>query len=84
MTMNRRQWLTTASVGSLGGMAVQEVRKAEETKPRPKPLGLSEYEPRSMLHVKETRVERARYPVIDIHTHLSFSSRAGEGSLAFT
>jgi predicted TIM-barrel fold metal-dependent hydrolase len=80
MTMNRRQWLTTTSVGSLGGMALHgsEARQ-EETKPQPKPLDLSEYEPRSMLHVKETRVERARYPVIDIHTHLSFSSKVENG-----
>jgi predicted TIM-barrel fold metal-dependent hydrolase len=32
-----------------------------------------------MLHVKETRVERARYPLIDIHTHLSFSSKVENG-----
>jgi predicted TIM-barrel fold metal-dependent hydrolase len=30
-----------------------------------------------MLHVPETRVERARFPVIDFHTHLSWSARAG-------
>ena len=29
-----------------------------------------------MLHVKETRVERARFPVIDVHTHLTFSKSA--------
>ena len=29
-------------------------------------LPLSEYEPRSMLHVPETHISRARYPVIDI------------------
>ncbi len=51
----------------------------QEEKPRPKPLELSEYEPRSMLHVKETHVPRARYPVIDIHTHLSFSSKVEHG-----
>jgi predicted TIM-barrel fold metal-dependent hydrolase len=36
---------------------------------------ISEYEPKSMLHVKETKVERARFPVIDFHTHLSWSGR---------
>lgn len=43
------------------------------------PLALSDYEPRSMLHVKETHVARARYPVIDIHTHLSFSAKSAHG-----
>jgi predicted TIM-barrel fold metal-dependent hydrolase len=80
MTINRRQWLTTASVGSLGGMALQSSEAAQdEPKPRPKPLDLSQYEPRSMLHVKETSIERARYPVIDIHTHLSFSKKVESG-----
>src|SRR5436190_18933579 len=80
MTMNRRQWLTTASAGSLGGMALQGYEAEQgEPKPQPKPLDLSQYEPRSMLHVKQTPVERARYPVIDIHTHLSFSTKVENG-----
>ncbi|MGI8961287.1 MAG: amidohydrolase family protein [Bryobacteraceae bacterium] len=78
--MNRRQWLTTASIGSFGGMALQGGEPAQdEAQPQPKPLDLSQYEPRSMLHVKETPVERARYPLIDIHTHLSFSSKVENG-----
>jgi predicted TIM-barrel fold metal-dependent hydrolase len=80
MAINRRQWLTTASVGSLGGIAVQGREPAQqESKPQAKSLDLSQYEPRSMLRVKETRVERARYPLIDIHTHLSFSSKVENG-----
>ena len=43
------------------------------------PLDLSQYEPKSMLHVKETVVERARYPVIDIHAHLSWSAKSEKG-----
>lgn len=35
------------------------------------PLALSEFQPKSMLHVSQTRVERTRFPVIDFHTHLS-------------
>jgi predicted TIM-barrel fold metal-dependent hydrolase len=43
-------------------------------------LPLSEFEPRSMLHVPETRVARPRFPVIDVHTHLTFGRRGpGEG-----
>jgi predicted TIM-barrel fold metal-dependent hydrolase len=43
------------------------------------PLDLSEYEPESMLEVKQTRVERARFPVIDLHAHLSFSTKIVNG-----
>ena len=35
------------------------------------PLALEDYEPRSMLHVPETHVARAKFPVIDIHTHIT-------------
>jgi predicted TIM-barrel fold metal-dependent hydrolase len=32
-----------------------------------------------MLHVPETKVPRSRYPVIDIHTHLSFAAKSVNG-----
>jgi predicted TIM-barrel fold metal-dependent hydrolase len=49
---------------------------------RPAPLLLTDFQPRSMLHVAETKVERARFPVIDIHTHLSFS-RSADGAMRY-
>jgi predicted TIM-barrel fold metal-dependent hydrolase len=44
------------------------------------PLALKDFQPRSMLHVEEHKVARARFPVIDVHTHLSWSGglRGGE------
>jgi predicted TIM-barrel fold metal-dependent hydrolase len=44
-------------------------------------LALSDFEPRSMLHVPETRVPTPRFPVIDVHTHLSFASRSKGNAL---
>ncbi|OLC83009.1 MAG: amidohydrolase [Acidobacteria bacterium 13_1_40CM_4_57_6] len=44
-----------------------------------KPLQLADFQPRSMLHVPETKVPRSRYPVIDIHTHLSFAAKIENG-----
>jgi predicted TIM-barrel fold metal-dependent hydrolase len=32
-----------------------------------------------MLHVTETKVERARFPVIDVHTHLSSAAKYSKG-----
>src|SRR6267378_6517456 len=43
------------------------------------PLQLADFQPRSMLHVSETKVPRSRYPVIDIHTHLSFAAKTEHG-----
>ena len=40
-------------------------------------LALKDFRPKSMLHVKETRVEKPRFPVVDVHTHFTFA-RGGE------
>jgi hypothetical protein len=58
----------------LAGLSAVSFLKAQK-----KPLDLSEYEPRSMLRVPENRVEKARFPVIDIHTHLSWSTKGEKG-----
>src|SRR5581483_9544331 len=34
---------------------------------------------KSMLHVRETRIERSRYPAIDIHTHISVAKKSEKG-----
>jgi len=44
-----------------------------------KPLQLTDFQPRSMLHVPETKVPRSRYPIIDVHTHLSSISKTANG-----
>lgn len=85
--MNRRQWLyqTGMLVGAAGlPVLAQDKVSAEHTESsshpgKGKPLPLAEYEPKSMLHVRETKVERARYPVIDVHTHISGSKHAVKG-----
>ncbi len=43
-------------------------------------LLLQDFQPISVLQVPVTRVERPRFPVIDIHSHLSWSGRAGAGA----
>ena len=42
-------------------------------------LLLKDFQPRSMLHVAETHVPRAKFPVIDIHTHLCWAAKAEHG-----
>ena len=59
-TFTRRRWLA--------GLASAGLARAQKTMPLP----LTEYEPKSMLQVHESSVPRSRYPVIDIHTHLTW------------
>jgi predicted TIM-barrel fold metal-dependent hydrolase len=79
--IDRRGWLY--SMGLIAGAAVKpEIfasSAADEAKPVRKPLDISEYVPKSMLHVPETMVARSKFPVIDIHTHISGSTRYEKG-----
>jgi predicted TIM-barrel fold metal-dependent hydrolase len=42
-------------------------------------LELADFQPKSMLHVPESKVPRSRYPLIDIHTHLSIRAKSVNG-----
>jgi predicted TIM-barrel fold metal-dependent hydrolase len=78
--INRRQWLY--GMGLVAGSGMQVGRAASvpaENAPQPVPLELSQYEPRSMLQVHESRVERSRFPLIDFHTHISGSTKSEHG-----
>src|SRR5712691_4315981 len=84
MRVNRRQWLERIAAGSAGALlpfaraeaeatARPAAAKAPPPKAKPCPLALEDFQPRSMLHVPEHKVERARFPVIDVHAHFSWS-----------
>src|SRR5437763_8307342 len=75
----RRAWLT--GIARAGAGALGTATAAAHAAERPhavasitakKPLALRDYEPKSMLHVAETHVPRARFPCIDFHTHMSW------------
>lgn len=85
--MNRRQWLFGAGI-LVGAAAAPAIAHASDSdiQDRPSsasitgtPLSLVEYEPKSMLRVRETRVERPRYSAIDFHTHISTSNKSERG-----
>src|SRR6266542_39856 len=71
MKTNRRHLLTGLGIGL--GMAANAAGPADaQAQPRKgKPLDIADYQPKSMLQAPETKVDRARFPVIDVHTHIS-------------
>ena len=80
--INRRQWL--CSVGIMAGAAAESGRalmvsdeKSENAQPGS--LELSQFVPKSMLQVHESHVPRARFPLIDIHTHITASAKSQRG-----
>ncbi len=79
--MNRRQLLCSAGMiagaSQLGFGNVAAL--AEKYSSRPQPLDLTRYEPKSMLQVHESRVEKSKFPLIDFHTHISMSVKSEHG-----
>jgi predicted TIM-barrel fold metal-dependent hydrolase len=83
---NRRHWLKTLGTGFLGfgsgAWAPRPAARRADAPEAPKAdasLRLVDFQPRSMLHVAQTRVPRARYPVIDVHAHLGSTARSEKG-----
>jgi predicted TIM-barrel fold metal-dependent hydrolase len=89
---SRRQWLRGlgfAIGASVQGGAVRafaaakpasaQDSSAQESSAPGGQLALADYEPKSMLQVHETHVDRARFPVIDVHTHITVSAKSENG-----
>jgi predicted TIM-barrel fold metal-dependent hydrolase len=74
MKQNRRRWAETVAAGFVAGAA-----GAQTSAPMNQSIDLSQFQPKSMLRAKETSVPRPRYPVIDVHAHLSFSRKSQNG-----
>jgi predicted TIM-barrel fold metal-dependent hydrolase len=76
--MNRREWLST--IGAMVPALAAAPRTARgQAAQAPAVLELKDFQPRSMLTVPATRVPRAKFPVIDFHTHLGFSAKGVAG-----
>jgi len=75
----RRGFLSTVTAASLASAGCSRTPQSEPPVSRKTVMNLSDYRPKSMLVVPATRIERAKFPVIDIHTHIyMFPSRIGK------
>lgn len=85
--ISRRDWLRSLSLAAGAWMqpkaasAISSARQEAKSRDHSQTpsLPLADYEPRSMLHTQETRVERAAFPVVDVHTHITVSERSKNG-----
>ena len=72
---NRRTWLRGLAAGALGAIPARAGAAGEGPSatcaPKDGRLLLQDFRPESMLHVAETRVEKPRFPAIDVHAHLT-------------
>ncbi len=80
--INRRQWIY--GLGVVAGAAAQSARglstgAEEPQKAEHQPLALAEFAPRSMLQVRESHIDRAKFPLIDFHTHITRSAKSVRG-----
>jgi predicted TIM-barrel fold metal-dependent hydrolase len=81
--IDRRQWLGVMGASLIGGPGVPsyaaEPLRSQDPQSEGSHLYLSDFEPKSMLKVPQTKVPRARFPVIDVHTHLSWVAEGKNG-----
>src|SRR5437763_1381898 len=71
MKITRRDLLSASiGAGALGSVA-GILDATRSSRRRKQELPLKDFEPRSMMHLAETRLRRARFPAIDFHTHAS-------------
>jgi len=70
--------MAAAATNPLAAFGAAEEGQPGQGHPEP-PLRLADFEPRSMLKVPESHVARARYPVIDIHTHITMCAHEKNG-----
>ena len=79
--INRRQWLNrvgAAGVAAMAGTGSSAMSKPQQPVKQER-LELADFQPKSMLHVPETKVMRSRFPVIDVHTHLTRGAQGKNG-----
>ena len=78
--LNRRTLLANACIMAATRLkADAAIAASSGTEAAPGHLELSQFEPKSMLRVPESYVARAKYPVIDFHTHVTRSKHAENG-----
>ena len=81
--MNRRDLVTSLGAAVLGSPQVS-LPANQSASVSKQDLPVEQYQPRSMLHVKETHVARAAFALIDIHTHITHAGGlSGPGTLSF-
>ena len=72
--MNRRSFLKSANAAGLA-LALPSAAFAAETKktaspePTPKTILLKDYRPQSIYKVPVTQIDKAKFPIIDMHSH---------------
>jgi predicted TIM-barrel fold metal-dependent hydrolase len=75
--MNRRLFLKSANVAGLAlaipsstfAAAEKKSATSQTTRPNPKTILLKDYRPRSMYKIPATQIPKAKYPIIDMHSH---------------
>lgn len=84
MKVNRRQWMEGVGAAMLtagaGASAPAQGAGKSEGPIQKVHLELDDFQPKSMLHVPVTKVPRSRFPVIDVHTHLTMAAHRKTGA----
>jgi predicted TIM-barrel fold metal-dependent hydrolase len=83
--VNRRKWMAASAAALAGGPALAQGQgQQRQAEAAPAVLPIEQFQPKSMLHTKETHVARARFPLIDFHTHITMVTRQDPEAVNFS
>src|SRR6185312_2430494 len=79
--IHQKSCLCCAPPTGTGTVRIESSKNPLQTQPDAgkSDLRLKDFHPRSMLQVPKTHIERPRFPVIDVHAHLTWSSSVRNG-----
>jgi len=70
LLINRRKWMTLSGSGfAMSGKLAPEVAQPSEQKVLPPQILLKDYRPKSIYKVPKSEIKKAKYPIIDVHSH---------------
>jgi predicted TIM-barrel fold metal-dependent hydrolase len=82
LSWNRRRWMKTLGVSAFSLPFSSRVNltqsKEKQINSDRGDLPLTQFEPRSMLHIPQSEIAQPRFPVIDFHSHLGWSPGIGQ------
>ncbi len=71
MPLERRRFLQSAAAAALCLPFLLSAQKAPPQSEASGALLLRDYTPKTRLEVKQTKIVRAKFPVIDVHLHMN-------------
>lgn len=70
--MNRRQWMIISGGAGTARHGVALAQRSSNPEELPDRIPLKDYRPKSIFKIPRTEIKKAKFPSIDVHSHVNF------------